>query len=89
MSALTRVRHSCIALAIEFPGSTANRPAEKEPVTLYALKPKFQARLRPAVARLAARGITANQVTVTAMAGSLAVPAASGLAVRTDGPQCH
>jgi CDP-diacylglycerol--glycerol-3-phosphate 3-phosphatidyltransferase len=32
--------------------------------TLYDLKPGFQARLRPLVARMAAAGITANQVTV-------------------------
>ncbi len=32
--------------------------------TLYALKPRFQGMLRPLVARLAAAGITANQVTI-------------------------
>ena len=42
-------------------------------VTLYALKPRFQALLRPFVARLAASGITANQVTIAAACGSLAV----------------
>ncbi len=41
-------------------------------MTLYALKPAFQARLRPLVGRLAAAGVTANQVTVTAAAGSVA-----------------
>src|SRR5580693_2355321 len=41
--------------------------------TVYALKPRFQAVLRPFVGRLAAAGITANQVTVAAAAGSLAV----------------
>lgn len=35
-------------------------------MTLYALKPKFQALLRPQVERLAARGVTANQVTLLA-----------------------
>ncbi len=39
-------------------------------ITLYSLKPRFQALLRPFVARLAARGVTANQVTVAAAAGS-------------------
>ncbi|MBE7186383.1 MAG: CDP-alcohol phosphatidyltransferase family protein, partial [Methylobacterium mesophilicum] len=34
--------------------------------TLYALKPAFQARLRPLTRRLAAAGVTANQVTVAA-----------------------
>lgn len=43
------------------------------PVSLYALKPRFQALLRPRVTRLAERGTTANQVTLAAAAGSLAV----------------
>jgi CDP-diacylglycerol---glycerol-3-phosphate 3-phosphatidyltransferase len=42
-------------------------------VTLYALKPRFQALLRPLVGGLAASGITANQVTVAAAVGSIAV----------------
>ncbi|MCZ8181877.1 MAG: CDP-alcohol phosphatidyltransferase family protein [Beijerinckiaceae bacterium] len=42
-------------------------------MTLYALKPRFQALLRPFVARLAAQGFTANQVTVAAAAGSILV----------------
>lgn len=42
-------------------------------MTLYALKPRFQALLRPLVGRLAAAGVTANQVTVAAAAGSLLV----------------
>jgi CDP-diacylglycerol--glycerol-3-phosphate 3-phosphatidyltransferase len=41
--------------------------------TVYALKPRFQAVLRPLVGRLATAGITANQVTVAAAAGSLIV----------------
>lgn len=40
--------------------------------TLYDLKPAFQARLRPLVENLAARGVTANQVTLAAAALSLA-----------------
>ncbi len=40
-------------------------------VTIYALKPAFQALLRPAVGRLAAAGVTANQVTVAAMVLSI------------------
>lgn len=40
-------------------------------MTLYALKPRFQALLRPLVTRLAAAGITANQVTIAATVGSL------------------
>src|SRR5262249_1690240 len=42
---------------------------------LYALKPRFQGLLRPLVARLAAGGVTANQVTVAAAVGSLVVAA--------------
>ncbi len=42
-------------------------------MTLYDLKPRFQALLRPTVGRLAARGVTANQVTVAAAAGSVLV----------------
>ena len=40
--------------------------------TVYALKPRFQAVLRPFVGRLAAAGVTANHVTIAAAAGSLA-----------------
>ncbi|WP_354682329.1 CDP-alcohol phosphatidyltransferase family protein [Cupriavidus necator] len=42
-------------------------------MTLYELKPRFQALLRPVVQDLAHRGTTANQVTVAAAAGSLAI----------------
>ena len=35
--------------------------------SIYDLKPKFQGLLRPVVAKLAALGITANQITVLAM----------------------
>ncbi|WP_042886004.1 CDP-alcohol phosphatidyltransferase family protein [Cupriavidus necator] len=44
-------------------------------MTLYELKPRFQAMLRPVVQDLAQRGATANQVTVAAAAGSLAIGA--------------
>lgn len=44
-------------------------------MTLYALKPRFQELLRPAVAGLAAGGVTANQVTLAAAAGSVAIAA--------------
>ena len=40
-------------------------------MTLYDLKPRFQDLLRPLVATLARMGITANQVTVVAAAGSV------------------
>ena len=44
-------------------------------VSIYALKGRFQALLRPGVRRLHAAGITANQVTVVAALASLAVAA--------------
>ncbi len=44
-------------------------------LTVYQLKPRFQALLRPQVARLAAAGVTANQVTIAAAAGSVATGA--------------
>lgn len=49
------------------------------PGTLYDLKPRFQALLRPLVARLAAAGVTANQVTVAALGVSLALGAFVGV----------
>ncbi len=42
-------------------------------MTLYALKPRFQALLRPLVVRLARAGVTANQVTTAAAVGSVAI----------------
>ena len=48
-------------------------------VTLYRVKPRFQALLRPLVSRAAATGVTANQVT----AAAVAVSAAAGAAVAT------
>jgi CDP-diacylglycerol--glycerol-3-phosphate 3-phosphatidyltransferase len=42
-------------------------------VSIYQLKPRFQALLRPLVGRCAAAGITANSVTLAAMAISLAL----------------
>jgi CDP-diacylglycerol---glycerol-3-phosphate 3-phosphatidyltransferase len=46
-------------------------------VTLYDLKPRFQALLRPLVRKLADAGVTANQVTLLACAVSIAI----GLAI--------
>ncbi len=43
--------------------------------SIYDLKPRFQALLRPLTCWLAARGVTANQVTVSAVALSVAVGA--------------
>jgi CDP-diacylglycerol--glycerol-3-phosphate 3-phosphatidyltransferase len=40
--------------------------------SVYDLKPKFQALLHPLCARLAARGVTANQITISAALLSLA-----------------
>lgn len=42
-------------------------------VTLYTLKPRFQALLRPLVGMLAGAGTTANQVTIAAAATSVAI----------------
>ncbi|WP_168793869.1 CDP-alcohol phosphatidyltransferase family protein [Paraburkholderia aromaticivorans] len=42
-------------------------------MSVYALKPKFQNLLRPLVRRLAAAGVSANQVTVAAALGSILV----------------
>lgn len=47
--------------------------------SVYAIKPRFQALLRPLVRRMAAVGITANQVTIVAMLVSVAVGVAVGL----------
>ncbi len=44
-------------------------------MTLYALKPQFQALLRPVARRLFSAGVTANQVTVGACAISIALGA--------------
>jgi len=44
-------------------------------MTIYDLKPKFQALLRPIVQTLANRGITPNQVTMFAMLLSILVGA--------------
>lgn len=50
--------------------------------TLYDLKPRFQALLRPLVARTAAAGITPNQLTIAACMGSLVVGAALAIGQR-------
>lgn len=47
--------------------------------SIYQLKPRFQSILRPLVSRLAAAGITANGVTLTAMLISLALGALLGV----------
>lgn len=48
-------------------------------MTIYDLKPAFQNLLRPLCRRLAAAGVTANQVTVAAMLASIAVGAVFAL----------
>lgn len=42
-------------------------------ITIYELKPRFQSLLRPLAGWLAKAGVTANQVTVTAMLVSIAI----------------
>jgi CDP-diacylglycerol--glycerol-3-phosphate 3-phosphatidyltransferase len=49
-------------------------------MTLYDLKPRFQALLRPIAAWLAKAGVTANQVTLAAAAGSVLLGLVLGLA---------
>ncbi len=44
--------------------------------SVYDLKPRFQALLRPLLSRLSRCGVTANHVTVAAMIGSIVVGAA-------------
>jgi CDP-diacylglycerol--glycerol-3-phosphate 3-phosphatidyltransferase len=47
-------------------------------MTLYDLKPRFQALLRPSARALAQLGVTANQVTLAAAAGSFILGAVIG-----------
>ena len=51
-------------------------------MSIYALKPRFQALLRPLAAALARAGVTANQVTVAAAVISVAI--GLGLLLRPD-----
>lgn len=51
--------------------------------TLYQLKPRFQGMLRPMVGRLAAAGVTANQVTIGT--GVASVMLGAGLALQHRG----
>jgi CDP-diacylglycerol---glycerol-3-phosphate 3-phosphatidyltransferase len=48
-------------------------------MSLYALKPRFQQLLRPLTNQLAARGVTANQVTLFAALGSIVIGAIAGI----------
>lgn len=48
--------------------------------SVYDLKPRFQALLRPLMRRIAALGLTPNAVTVIAIVGSIAVGAAASFA---------
>lgn len=52
---------------------TGPRTAETVPLSIYALKPRFQALLRPLTAALARAGVTANQVTIAAAVVSVAL----------------
>ncbi|GJG98643.1 CDP-alcohol phosphatidyltransferase family protein [Cupriavidus pauculus] len=54
-------------------------------MTLYQIKPRFQAWLRPFVQRLAERGVTANQVTTVAALGSIVVGGLVGALVWLPG----
>ncbi|AWM79300.1 CDP-alcohol phosphatidyltransferase [Gammaproteobacteria bacterium ESL0073] len=48
-------------------------------ISVYQLKPKFQSLLRPLVNKLFNAGVTANQVTIAACVGSLAIALVVGL----------
>jgi CDP-diacylglycerol--glycerol-3-phosphate 3-phosphatidyltransferase len=52
--------------------------AHGDRLSIYALKPRFQALLRPIARRLFAAGVTANQVTIAACAVSIAIGAFLG-----------
>jgi len=54
--------------------------------TLYALKPRFQELLRPLASRLAGAGVTANQVTLFALAMSVAAGTLVALAAPSVRP---
>lgn len=56
-------------------------------LSIYDMKPRFQALLRPVAGALAASGVTANAVTAAAMAGSLVLGGA--LLVRRDVPALY
>lgn len=53
----------------------ADTPSPKSALSIYALKPSFQALLRPLTHALAQSGVTANQVTITTGAVSIALGA--------------
>lgn len=55
-------------------------------VSVYTLKPRFQRLLRPLVQRLAAAGVSANQVTLAAAFGSLLVGAFAAVMYPARGP---
>ncbi|MEK6349406.1 MAG: CDP-alcohol phosphatidyltransferase family protein [Burkholderia sp.] len=55
-------------------------------MSLYSLKPRFQNCLRPITRAWAARGVTANQVTLGAAFGSIVVGALAGLGVGRHWP---
>ena len=54
-------------------------------MSIYALKPKFQAMLRPLAGALARAGVTANQVTLFAAVVSLALGAVAALRLPDTG----
>ena len=53
--------------------SSAGKRGRRKMASIYDLKPKFQALLRPPTRRLASMGVTANQVTLAAAVLSVAV----------------
>ena len=59
-------------------------PNQEQTMSVYALKPKFQALLRPLVQRLAQRGISANQVTLLACGLSILIGLLISLCLSSD-----
>jgi CDP-diacylglycerol---glycerol-3-phosphate 3-phosphatidyltransferase len=57
---------------------------EEARVTIYALKPRFQSLLRPLARVLHRQGVTANQVTIAACAGSVVLGLVLALNVRVE-----
>src|SRR5258708_39307996 len=79
-SASNLIRALCLSFRPANEQGPRNPDRGQRVVTLYTLKPRFQTLLRPLVGRLAGADATANQVTIAAAAGSVAI----GLIVAID-----
>jgi CDP-diacylglycerol---glycerol-3-phosphate 3-phosphatidyltransferase len=83
MLAVSVVTASSSSNANEITHNSKLPVTSRRPMTIYALKPKFQALLRPCVRLLARGGITANQVTLLASIISIAI----GVLISALGPE--